>query len=200
MKHLFNKRWLLIISLFIYSSINAEELELIAKPIDDLHQTLLEAMQLEGADQYESRIDLLTPVISNHFYFQYISRIVTGREWKKLDAATQQNFVSLFQQLTIATYANRFDKFNNERFTTNSVEELKNNRFLVRTGLKTVDETVSLDYILQQENNNWKIINVIANGVSDLSLKRVEYSQIIKASGFAQLMEEMQTQIAAQIQ
>lgn len=201
MKHLLSIfRTLILVLLANSSTVYAENNAAIALPVNELHQSLLEAMKMEGADQFESRVVLLEPVVTKSFNFTYISRLVTGREWKKLDAAKQQDFISTFKTLTIATYANRFDGYENESFSTTSVKTLKNNRYLVRTKLETSDEAVSLDYIVQEDNSRWKIVNVIANGVSDLSLKRAEYATLITKSGFEKLMEEIRAQIAAQKQ
>ena len=201
MKHIFNK-YCFVISLIFFMPVSAfaDNNESISLPVNELHNTLLEVMKLDGKEQFESRVKLLEPVVSNSFDFTYIARIVTGREWKKLEEADQQRFISLFHTLTVATYAKRFDAYNNETFITSSVEPLKNNRHLVRTTLNTTDETVSLDYIVQEDDSNWKIINVVANGVSDLSLKRTEYRKLIKESGFEYLLEEIQAQITAQKQ
>jgi len=33
------------------------------------------------------------------------------------------------------------------------------------------DKPVKFDYMLKEKGNSWRIINIIANGVSDLALK-----------------------------
>ena len=38
---------------------------------------------------------------------------------------------------------------------------------------------VPLEYLLEQRPDGWKIINIIADGVSDLALKRAEYQRVL---------------------
>ncbi len=98
--------------------------------------------------------------------------------------------------MSIATYANRFDGYSGERFKTISGEELKRGNRLVKTLLiKANGEEIELDYILHQNNDQWRIINVIAEGVSDLSLKRADYTSYLKKYSFDALLEKLNEKI-----
>ena len=45
------------------------------------------------------------------------------------------------------------------------------------------DKPVKFDYMLKEIGDSWRIINIIANGVSDLALKRSEYSAVLQREG-----------------
>ena len=47
----------------------------------------------------------------------------------------------------------------------------------------------------QGANHHWKIINILADGVSDLALKRAEYSAIIQRDGFSALLSLLEQKI-----
>jgi phospholipid transport system substrate-binding protein len=49
---------------------------------------------------------------------------------------------------------------------------------------------------MHNNNGNWYIISVIADGVNDLSLKRVEYSTIIEKNGYEKLVTNIERKIA----
>ncbi len=75
---------------------------------------------------------------------------------------------------------------------------MKKGRMRVRTRLvRPGDEAVQLDYVLQEEAGRWRIVNVVANGVSDLSLKRADYGSIMKKQGFDVLVGKLEAQVAA---
>ena len=104
--------------------------------------------------------------------------------------------VDTFTRLTIATYAARFDGFSGESFRTVELKAMNRGRTLVRTELvRPSDEPVHLDYVLHQDNEQWRIVNVVAEGVSDLSLKRADYGSVIKSEGFKVLMQKLESQI-----
>ncbi|MBU2790595.1 MAG: ABC transporter substrate-binding protein [Acidithiobacillus caldus] len=50
----------------------------------------------------------------------------------------------------------------------------------------------TLDYVLMRDpNHSWQIVNVVADGVSDLSLKRGEYAAEFAKGGFPRLVTKM---------
>jgi len=58
-------------------------------------------------------------------------------------------------------------------------------------------EEVQLNYRLVERDGTWKIIDVYLNGtVSELALRRSEYSSALKREGFDQLLDSIETKIA----
>jgi phospholipid transport system substrate-binding protein len=126
-----------------------------------------------------------------------IVKVILSRYWKDLTDQKKENFIHLFNRQTIATYASRFDGFNNDVFRTISVKQLKKGRILVRTEVQSNgDDPVKLDYLMHKNNEQWLIISVIADGVNDLSLKRAEYSTVIKDNGYEYLVTNIEKKIA----
>ncbi len=165
--------------------------------VEKLHQTLLESMRGGQKLGFQGRVRLLEPVLRSSFDFPRIASIVLGRHWKKLDPASQQEFLRVFSQLSIDTYADRFDGYAGEHFAFVGTKDARRGRKLVRTKLvKSDGEAVQFDYLLHNRDGNWLILNVVADGVSDLSLKRAEYSHIIKDKGFGVLVDKLKEKLA----
>ena len=164
--------------------------------VEKLHETLLNNMQNSASLGYNGRYEELSPVIKSSFDTPLIAKVVLGRNWKELDTQQQSDFVELFNRLSVATYASRFDNFSGESFKTIKIDNMKKGRILVKTELVSPDdEPVNLDYIMQLNNGQWYIISVIADGVNDLSLKRAEYSNVIKDKGYSGLVSDIEDKI-----
>lgn len=164
--------------------------------VEKLHATLLQVMTNAQTLGFGGRVATLDPVLSETFDFSTISRIVTGRHWKSLAEKQRNGFVTVFARLSAATYASNFDGFSGESFETLTVEE-RRGRILVKTAIVKADgERVTLDYLLVDTEGLWRIVNVIADGVSDLSLKRAEYMAVIKNNGFDSLVGKLNDKIA----
>lgn len=167
--------------------------------VEKLHATLLDSMKEGGQLGYQGRIDRIGPVLEETFNFQTIGRVVTGRHWKALAADKRSAFVDTFRRLSTATYADNFASYGGEVFETLG-EELKKETSLVRTQiLKTDGKTVSLNYVLQKAGDRWRIVNVIAEGVSDLALKRTEYGAVIAKEGIDALIARLDAKIASYV-
>ena len=164
--------------------------------VEQLHTVLLRVMQAAGSMEFSERYSILEPVITESFDTPVITKVILSRYWKGLTPQQQENFIHLFNQQTIATYASRFDSFNDDVFTTIKVEQLKKGRILVRTEIQSSGESpVKLDYLMHKKNEQWQIISVIADGVNDLSLKRAEYSTVIKDNGYDYLVTNIEKKI-----
>jgi phospholipid transport system substrate-binding protein len=61
---------------------------------------------------------------------------------------------------------------------------------------RTGGADVSLEYLLQQGATGWRIINVVADGVSDLALKRAEYQRVLTTGSLETLIAELEAQTA----
>ena len=192
-------------------SITASDLDSASMIVTRLHGTLITVMQDAENLGYQGRYDVLAPVVSENFNTPLITRTILGsRYWDSLAEQQQNEFIDLFLQLSIATYADRFDSYGEEKFVELERKSLPlrgkcpppegkeppAQRIIVKTELQKVkDDPVKLEYLLQKIDSKWYIITVIADGVNDLSLKRGEYSDVIKNKGFDGLVEEIKNKI-----
>ena len=155
-------------------------------------------MMKKGRDLgYTGRYQSIAPAVESTHDLDAIARLVVGRHWKGLDASQQSTFIETFRNLSISMYAGRFKDYGGEQFTILSEQSLKRgNRKLVTSQLvKSDGEKITFSYVLHQSRDQWKIISVSVNGVSDLALKRAEYGGILRKDGFPTLIERLETQI-----
>ena len=167
-----------------------------AQVVEKLHAELLEVMKRAKALGYNGRYQRLAPLVASSYDFPFISKLVVGRYWSEFSPEQKEQFVNTFTKLSIATYANQFAGYGGEHFKTISAEESTRGRLLIKTVLiKSNGEEVELDYMLHQKEGQWQIINVIAQGVSDLSLKRAQYTSYLKKEGFDALLQRLNEKI-----
>jgi phospholipid transport system substrate-binding protein len=165
--------------------------------VEKLHSGLLAVMKDGDKIGYQGRYDQLAPVINSSFDMPFISRTVLGKYWETFNSEQRSRFVEAFTQLSIATYAANFKSYSGERFKVISEEEVSGGRILVQTQLiKSDGGKVELDYLLHRADGEWRVINVIAEGVSDLALKRADYSSFLKNKSFEALIAKLNEKIA----
>ena len=146
---------------------------------------------------FQGRYDLLKEPVANSHDLTKIARIVVGREWEKLSEEQKNTLVEVFSKLSIASYAHNFKEFDGESFEFDSEKETGRGGVIVHSLLVIPnDKNVKFDYMLKRKGDTWKIINIIANGVSDLALKRSEYTSILQRQGFDALIAKINEKIA----
>ncbi|MGH8471686.1 MAG: ABC transporter substrate-binding protein [Gammaproteobacteria bacterium] len=163
--------------------------------VDKLHTTLLDVMKRADALGYSGRYDMLAPVVSQSFDFGTIGQKLLGRYWAGLNADQRKLFLETFKELSTATYAARFDGFNNEKFRDVS-QETKGDWTIVTAELvKSNGDAVQFKYILKPADERWQILNVFADGVSELAARKAEYSTVMKDRGFDALIARLRDKI-----
>lgn len=168
-----------------------------AAPVAALHETLLESMQAGAERTFDARYQALGRVLQETFDFNTISRVVTGRFWREFDDAQKLAFMTAFAKLSAATYADRFDTYKGEVFRTLSIAPQRRGAMVRTEIVKGSGGSVSLDYMVQPTAAGYRIINVIADGVSDLSVKRAEYTDVLRTSGLEALIASIDAQRVA---
>jgi len=168
------------------------------KVIETLDNTLLMVMKDAKRLGYRGRYEILKPVVEETFDFESITRYSVGRLWKTFDEKEKEELVQRFTTLSIATYAARFDGYGGEKFRLASSKPLRRGRYLVRTELVKADgEIIHMDYVMKKKGGKWRAVNVVVNGVSDLSLKRAQYTYILRKKNYEGLIRKLDKKIAA---
>lgn len=165
--------------------------------ITTLQDGLIQTMRQGQKAGYNGRLKLIAPVIQQTHDLAAIIRSVLGAHWAKLDADQQQAITQAFQANSIATYADRFDQYDGEQFKVIEQTQLPRGRVLVRSQLVRVDgNPVNFDYVMIRTSEGWRIINIVVDGVSDLALKRAEYSAVLQKNGIAALIDMLKQKTA----
>lgn len=166
--------------------------------IQKLQSSLLQVMREGEQLGYEGRYKFLEPVIEQSHDIELIIKTILGATyWSQLDKEQKSLVVDTFRQLSIATYAGRFNRYEGEQFEIIEQRDLPHEQILVRSQLTKSDGgTVNFDYVLHQTEGGWRIVNILFDGVSDLAIKRGEYRSIMQRDGFQALIESLKEKIA----
>lgn len=163
--------------------------------VDRLHQVLVQVMKLGETTPCTERYRILEPVLNDLFNFHLTCRLVLGRNWKRIATDKKKEFIRAFSAMSIATYADRFDDYNNEQFIIIGTRQVKKNRAIVKTVLVTSKgEEISLDYTCVNRDGRWQIVTVTAKGVNDLALKKAEYTSFLKKKDIDALIAFLKAQ------
>lgn len=162
-----------------------------------LEQALLHIMQLPAADTAK-RAAVLQPVLRRTFDFQRMSRFIFGPRWNDFSALQQDQFIQALLQLSCATYASNFSSYKQERFEAADATEPEptalDARARVNRRLVTSKQSVDFNYALTRTEQGWQIANIMAKGVSDLALKRSQFSKLYDEGGVTAVLDYIASQ------
>lgn len=166
--------------------------------VETLHDGMISVMRESKELSFEQRAARLAPILEAAFDLDFMGRKSLGRSFDTLDPADRKRWLEAFRRFTVANYAGRFTGYSGQRFETLGEEEAASDTVLVRTRLLDPGgENMDLDYRLRRTSAGWKIIDVYLKGrVSELALRRADFSAVLDREGFAALLESVDAKIA----
>lgn len=167
-----------------------------AATVTSLQQGLVATVRDRPNASLDERYAALEPLVLATHDLRYIAEFALRRQWSTLAEADRQRFVAAFQRLSVMTYAARFKAVGADTFrpvTAGAADP--SGRVQVSTAVARANQPdVTLQYLLQQDGSSWRIVNIVADGVSDLALKRAEYQRLFAAGGIEGLIAELEQQ------
>jgi phospholipid transport system substrate-binding protein len=117
--------------------------------------------------------------------FDTLSKLVLARNWSKFSSAQQIEFVQEFKRHLSVTYGRNVDNYHNEKVQILGEREATRGDVVVQTKILrgSHSEDVLVDYRLRQKDAQWKIIDVVVEGVSLVSNFRSQFEDIVATGG-----------------
>ncbi len=141
--------------------------------------TKMKSPEFKGLDR-EAKINEISTIIDEVFDWKELSRRTLGRGWKKFSPDQQKEFVSLFESLLANIYADRVLAYTKEKIEYGKETELKKGRVEVESFIITTDnKKVPLFYRLTDKSGQWRVYDVVIEGVSMVKNYRGQFRQIL---------------------
>ena len=168
--------------------------ETVEKGVNNLLKTLGDpAFKAQTKDQ---QIATLGTEIEKVFDFTELSKRTLGRDWKKMSAAQQTEFVKLFKELLQGVYADRLLAYSDQKVIFDKEITLKKGRAEVQSYLQTSDgKKIPLFYRLTDKGGSWKVYDVVIEGVSMVKNYRTQFRDILAKDSPDKLLEILRDKV-----
>ncbi len=151
---------------------------------------ILENQELKKPERADERRRLLEKVIGARFNYEEMAKRTLGAHWAKLSDAERREFVGLFTSLLTNTYADKITGYSGEQVHYLN-ERLEGEYAEVRTKVVSGKAEIPLDYRLLNQSRDWRVYDVIVDGVSLVNNYRGQFMKILRSSSYADLIEQL---------
>ncbi len=124
-------------------------------------------------------------VISLHTDFEKIAPLVLGKHWKTATTDEQKRFEHEFQTLIVRTYSRAFVEYNDWTIRFMPLDMSKDaTKVIVKTQvLQPSLQPVDVNYRMLLSNGEWKVYDIIIDGVSLVTNYRSSFNDEIQTKG-----------------
>lgn len=132
------------------------------------------------------REERLRGLLRNGFAVKAIGRFVLGKYRRTASPETMDEFVEVFEDYIVGTYASRFSRYSGEHFDVKKVLKTAGARdSMVMTHIsgKNSREPLRVDFQVRKRQDAFKIIDIRVEGVSMVLAQRDEFTTFIGNNG-----------------
>jgi phospholipid transport system substrate-binding protein len=155
---------------------------------------LLEQKAEPGSEAEKRLAREISTKLSGFLDVDELGQRALGNHWKTLSATQRKEYLKLLRELVEGNYikAMRSNVSYDVRYLK---EEEKDGSRVVSTELQLQrngrPETMSVDYALRKEGENWRAYDLVTDGVGLVENYRAQFNKIIAKEGVAGLLERM---------
>ncbi|MCL5022679.1 MAG: ABC transporter substrate-binding protein [Nitrospirae bacterium] len=169
------------------------------EPTNELKQTVdailgvVTNKELKKPGKAAERRAKIRRLANERFDFGEMAKRSLAQQWKKRTPEEQKEFVRLYTDLIENTYVGKIERYEGEKIAYGE-EKIDGDYALVKTEVITTKGTeVPIDYRMLKEGNQWKIYDVIVEGVSLVNNYRTQFSSIIRSSSYGELVKRLKS-------
>ncbi len=151
-----------------------------------LGERAIEVAQDKGSSR-QDRESRMRALLIEGFDLKTLARLVLGKHWRKLDGAQRAEFVDVFEDAMVQQTLAIFGRYTGERFKITGVTADRTNAKLIAVSVDLLRANGALlakvYYRLRKDGDDFKVVDIVAEGVSMALTLRQEYSAVIEKSG-----------------
>ena len=176
-----------VIALLVSSAAVAETAEVArSAPERIIEETVTQVVAVLGdkSRSSEQRRAELEVIARQRFDFRSMSRLVLARNWKRFSKAQQSEFVEVFTRYLANDYGSRLERYDQEQVEVLGERQEPRGDVTVKTAIVGGENDGALvDYRMRDRKSQWKIIDVVIEGISLVANFRDQFRDVIARSG-----------------
>lgn len=160
---------------------------------------IIKSSLFEGGPSLQQRRDEILTIVEEYFDFSEMSKRAMGRPWKDVSPQQQQAFIVLFKQLLFNTYVNRIETAASPATTFRYDGETIDGQYAIVTSrvVNSSQSEVHIDYRLLLQGTDWKVYDVVIEGISLVGNYRQQFSSILTSQSFGNLLKRLEEKVQA---
>lgn len=166
--------------------------ELVKRTAEDVLSVVKNDKDIQAGNQ-QKIFALAEEKILPNFNFDRVSRLVLGKNWTKATPDQKTAFQAEFRTLLLRTYATALSKYKNQviEYKPLRLENGASNATVKTLILQPGGQPIAVDYALEKQADDWKVYDIVIEGVSLVTNYRGQFTQEIRQNGLDSLIKKL---------
>jgi len=146
----------------------------------------------------QSRIRSIEEIVYGRFDLYVMSRLVLARNWKRFSEEQKAEYVEEFKRYLTNSYGSRIERYDQQTVEILGEREEPRGDVVVKTKIVGGElEGALVDYRLRNQTGDWRVIDVVIEGISMVSNYRDQFKSIVSRGGPELLLKKLREKNAA---
>lgn len=164
-----------------------------ARFIDDIGSRAIRALADQSISPAERKAKVRA-LLSEGLDLPRIGRFVLGRFWQTASATQRDEYMKLFRDYVLNTYARRLSAYSGEILKVTGAQPIAGTDAIVHTVIERPgDQPLNTGWRVRAEGGTLKIVDVVVEGVSMVLTQRQEFASVIQSKGLEGLLDSLRT-------
>lgn len=142
------------------------------------------------------KVKKLETAADETFDYVYLSRMTLGRYWLNFDDDQRSEFIALFRQLLEKNHMGQLLQYSDEKVVFRRQTMLSETRAEVSSNVVARDKTIPIAYRLIRRDDDWKVYDLVIEGVSLVSNYRTQFNDILSRQTPAEMLSILRKKVA----
>jgi phospholipid transport system substrate-binding protein len=149
----------------------------------------------KGESGKKAKEDQIRKISVKMFDFVELSKRTLGVNWNKLTVPQRQEFVDLYKGLLEDAYIDKITSYTDERIDYTKEVQLSENAVEVQSIIISKGAEIPLFYRVHRKDRQWRVYDVVIEGVSLVSNYRTQFREILANSPPESLLDTLRKKV-----
>lgn len=193
-------KFLFLLLIIFKTNTHSSDIEYLVKyerPEDTVRafeETTINLLKMSNTESKEQRFIYTLNQIKSLFDFKTIVKIILSGHLEGENKELEVEFTKQLRNLTARTMVLNYVNYSKQKYKTVKSKKNEKRAFIFTEFYISDNKTIPFRFVLKNNQGNWQIINIITSGVSELSVKKIEYQSFLETKPLFDLIQEMKLQ------
>ena len=193
-------KFLFLLLIIFKTNTHSSDIEYLVKyerPEDTVRafeETTINLLKMSNTESKEQRFIYTLNQVKSLFDFKTIVKIILSGHLEGENKELEVEFTKQLRNLTARTMVLNYVNYSKQKYKTVKSKKNEKRAFIFTEFYISDNKTIPFRFVLKNNQGNWQIINIITSGVSELSVKKIEYQSFLETKPLFDLIQEMKLQ------